>query len=55
MLWSERSLFNWLFKSYWRYKRECPTLFALPEYRHLEIVHLCTSPDTEAWLLAAGS
>ena len=55
MLWSERSLYNWLFKSYWRYKREYPKLFALPEYRHLEIVRLCTPRDTEAWLRAASS
>src|SRR5262245_4298667 len=55
MLWSERSLYNWLFRSYWRYQREYPTLFALPEHRHLEIVHLKTPNEAEAWLHAAGA
>jgi len=55
MLWSDHSLYNWLFKTYWRYKREYPKLFALPEHRHLEIVHLRTAREADAWLRAAGS
>jgi len=39
-LWSEESLFHWLFKTYWRRKREYPALFALPENAHLKIIHL---------------
>ncbi len=39
-LWSAESLFHWMFKTYWRRKREYPQLFALPEYAHLRVVHL---------------
>jgi len=52
MLWSERSLFHWLFKTYWRNRREYPLLFARPEHAHLEIVRLRTPRETEAWLEA---
>jgi adenylate kinase family enzyme len=49
-LWSNESLFNWLFKTYWRRKREYPYLFALPEYTHLYVIHLKTPGETESWL-----
>jgi len=49
-LWSDESLFHWLFKTYWRRKREYPQLFAMPEYSHLKIIHLKSSGDTEKWL-----
>jgi len=49
-LWSEESLFHWLFKTYWRRKREYPQLFALPEYTHIEIIHLTTPQETDNWL-----
>jgi len=52
MLWSERSLLHWLFKTYWRNRREYPLLFARPEHAHLEIVRLRTPRETEAWLEA---
>ena len=42
-LWSQESLFHWLFKTYWRRKREYPMLFALPEHTHLEVIHFETS------------
>jgi adenylate kinase family enzyme len=48
-LWSDESLFRWLFKTYWRRKREYPALFALPEHRHLQVIHLCTPGEAEAW------
>jgi hypothetical protein len=50
MLWSERSLFNWLLKTYWRNRREYPFLFARPEHTHLEIARLRNPRETEAWL-----
>jgi adenylate kinase family enzyme len=50
MLWSDRSLFVWLFKSHKRHKREYPTLFAQPEYRHLKVFHFETPGQTDAWL-----
>ncbi|HEV8227196.1 MAG TPA: shikimate kinase [Methylomirabilota bacterium] len=50
MLWSERSLYHWLLKTYWRYKREYPSLFALPEHAHIEIIHLRAPREAEQWL-----
>jgi adenylate kinase family enzyme len=49
-LWSEESLFHWLFKTYWRRKREYPALFSLPENAHLKIIHFKHPKETEAWL-----
>jgi adenylate kinase family enzyme len=49
-LWSEKSLFHWLVKTYWAYRRELPVLFARPEHRHLRIVHLRRPREAEAWL-----
>ena len=50
-LWSEESLFHWLFKTYWRRKREYPLLFALPENAHLKIIHFKHPKETERWLI----
>jgi adenylate kinase family enzyme len=49
-LWSEESLFHWLFKTYWRRKREYPILFSLPENAHLKIIHFKHPKETEEWL-----
>lgn len=49
-LWSEESLFHWLFKTYWRRKREYPLLFSLPENRHLTIIYLRNPKETEKWM-----
>lgn len=49
-LWSDESLFHWLFKTYWRRKREYPMLFALPENAHLTIIHFKHPKETELWL-----
>jgi len=49
-LWSDESLFHWLFKTYWRRKGEYPQLFAMPEYSHLKIIRFKTPNDTEKWL-----
>jgi adenylate kinase family enzyme len=49
-LWSEESLFHWLFKTYWRRKREYPLLFALPQNAHLKIIHFKHPRETEDWL-----
>ncbi len=50
-IWSEESLFHWLFKTYWRRKREYPILFALPENSHLKILQFTHPAETENWLL----
>jgi adenylate kinase family enzyme len=50
-IWSaEDSLFHWLFKTYWRRKREYPLLFAQPEYSHLKVIHFQTPKEADAWL-----
>ena len=49
-LWSDESLFHWLFKTYWRRKREYPQLFARPEYSHLQIIHFKTPQEADLWL-----
>jgi len=49
-LWSDESLFHWLFKTYWRRKREYPILFSLPENAHLKIIHFKHPKEAEEWL-----
>jgi len=49
-LWSPESLFHWLLKTYWKRKREYPVLLQLPEYRHLEVIHLKNQNETNEWL-----
>jgi len=49
-LWSDESLFHWLFKTYWRRKREYPQLFAMPEHAHLRIFHFENPNQAQAWL-----
>lgn len=49
-LWSDDSLWHWLFKTYWRRKREFPQLFGLPEHQHLRIYRFETPKQTEDWL-----
>jgi len=49
-LWSDESLFHWLFKTYWQRKREYPMLFAQPKYSHLKIIHFATPQEADAWL-----
>ena len=49
-LWSQESLFHWLFKTYWRRKRETPELLALPEHQHLKVIRFKHPNDTEKWM-----
>jgi adenylate kinase family enzyme len=49
-LWSEESLFHWLFKTYWRRKREYRQLFAMPEYTHLNVFRFKNPEEAQAWL-----
>lgn len=48
--WSQESLYHWLFKTYWRRKRETPALLVLPEHRHLKLIHLKHPREAETWL-----
>lgn len=49
-LWSTESLYNWLFQTYWRRKREYPRLLSQPEHRHLKLIRLRHPKETEEWL-----
>lgn len=49
-LWSNESLFHWLFKTYWRRKREYPMLLSQPEYCHLNLIRFKNPRETEEWL-----
>jgi len=49
-LWSTDSLYHWLFKTYWRRKRDYPTLFSQPEHLHLKLIRFAHPNETEAWL-----
>lgn len=53
-IWSQDSLFHWLFKTYWRRRREYPMLFALPENAHLQIIHFKHPKEAESWLQELG-
>ena len=53
-LWSNDSLFTWLFKTHWRHKRQFPALFASPQFSHLRIFHFKSPSQAEAWLQALG-
>ncbi|MCC6259751.1 MAG: adenylate kinase [Anaerolineales bacterium] len=47
-LWSEDSLIHWLFKTYWRRKRETPLL--LRQYLHLKAFHFKHPKEAQAWV-----
>ena len=49
-LWSEDSLFHWLFKTYWRRKREIPRLLEMREYKHLKAFHFKHPREAEEWI-----
>lgn len=51
-LWSQDSLFHWLFKTYWRRKREIPQLLSLPEHQHLKLIRFENPKETQKWLEA---
>ena len=48
--WSKDSLYNWLFKTYWRRKSEYSTLLAQPEHQHLKLIWFKHPGETEEWL-----
>ncbi|HEX6079435.1 MAG TPA: adenylate kinase [Methylomirabilota bacterium] len=50
MVWSEHSLFNWLFRTFWRYRREFPALFRAPAHAHARVVHLRSPRAAREWL-----
>ena len=48
--WSQESLYHWLFKTYWRRKREYPMLLSQPEHRHLVLLRFKNPTETGEWL-----
>jgi adenylate kinase family enzyme len=54
-LWSDESLINWLFKSYWRIKHNYPNFFAMPEYSHLQVFRFKTPRQVASWLKKLGN
>lgn len=49
-LWSQDSLFHWLFKTYWRRKREIPVTLSEPEHQYLTLIRFKHPKETETWL-----
>jgi hypothetical protein len=49
-IWSPDSLVHWLFKTYWRRKREYALLLAQPQHQHLQVIRFTHPRDTEQWL-----
>lgn len=49
-LWSKESLYNWLFQTYWRRKREYPVLLSMPEHQHLKLIRLKHPKAAKEWL-----
>lgn len=49
-LWSQDSLFHWLFKTYWRRRREIPVLLSEPDHQHLKLIQFRKPDETKKWL-----
>ena len=49
-IWSQDSLYHWLFKTYWRRKREMPLLLDLPEHKHLNLIQFKHPTGAVEWL-----
>jgi adenylate kinase family enzyme len=49
-LWSDESLFHWLFKTYWRRKREYPLLLKEPHNAHLKVIEFKSLREAEDFL-----
>jgi adenylate kinase family enzyme len=52
---STDSLYVWIFRSYWRRRRNWPTLFADPAYRHLTVHRFRTPGEAARWLAGIQS
>jgi adenylate kinase family enzyme len=48
-LWSQDSLYHWLFKTYWRRKREYPQLLSEPRHAHLTVFRFRSPREAEEW------
>lgn len=48
--WSTDSLYNWLFRTYWKRKKEYPFILALPQHKHLKAIRFKHPREADAWL-----
>lgn len=48
--WSTDSLYHWLFRTYWKRRKEYPELLSQPRYKHLQLIRFKHPGETEAWL-----
>ena len=48
--WSDDSLWHWLFKTYWKRKREYANLLVQPRYARLKVFCFKTQHETDQWL-----
>ncbi|MGE5377699.1 MAG: adenylate kinase [Bacteroidota bacterium] len=49
-IWSKDSLYHWLFRTYWRRKKEIPALLSRLEYSHLKLIRFGHPKETAKWL-----
>lgn len=49
-VWSDDSLLYWLFKTYWRRKREFSVLLAHPDNAHLTVHHFKKPTEAARWI-----
>ena len=49
-LWSTDSLYHWLFKTYWKRKKEYPNLLSSPTFCHIKVLRFKSPKETEVWL-----
>lgn len=47
---SADSIFVWLFRSYWKNRKEYPALFKQPEYAHLYVIQFRTPHEAQEWV-----
>lgn len=52
---SDESLYYWVFKTYWRRKRELPEQLALPGHAHLRVLRFSNPRETTSWLNAVSA
>ena len=52
---SQDSILLWMLQTYFKRRKQYPQLLQQPEYRHLDVVHLQSQSQTDAWLATLGS
>lgn len=52
---SRESILLWMLQTYFKRRKQYPQLLQQTEYGHLEVVHLQSQSQTDAWLATLGS